>query len=150
MKMLKVLTIVFLILAMLPTYAHALSDTKTEVIEFEDGSYMVIEVTSIDARSATTRTATKTYRYYNALGTEKWYITLIGTFTYDGTTSVCLSSNTSIGIFDSAWYIISNQYSTSGNTAIGNVIMGFKILGVTTDRKTVDMTLTCDANGNLS
>ena len=150
MKMIKTVTIAFLILAMLPTFVYASSDTKTEVINFEDGSYMVVEVTFIPSRAATTRTATKTYRYHNALGTEKWKVTLIGTFTYDGTTCVCMSSNTSIAILDSAWYIISNTYSASSNSALGKVTMGYKFLGVTTDKKNLDMSLTCDPNGNLS
>lgn len=150
MKTLKTVTIILLIVAMLPIYGHATADTKSEIIHFDDGSYIVIEISFLDERASTTRTATKTYRYYNALGTEKWYVTLIGKFTYDGTTSTCMSSNTSIGILDSAWYIISNTYSTSGNSAIGNVTMGYKILGVTTDRKNVNISITCDANGNLS
>ena len=150
MKTLKKLTIILLILAMLPTSVHGTSETTSEVIHFEDGSYLLIEITTIQSRASNKITGSKTYRYVNALGTEKWYVTLYGTFTYDGTTSVCMSSNTSIGIFDSAWYIISNTYPTNGNTAIGQVIMGYKTLGVTVDRKTVDMRLTCDANGNLS
>lgn len=150
MKKVRNLTIVLLILAMLPIFAYATSDTKAEVIQFEDGSYLVIEVTAIQTRATNKITGSKTYRYYNALGTEKWYVTLYGTFTYDGATSVCMSSNTSIGIFDSAWYIVSNTYTTSGNSAIGKVVMGYKFLGVTTDKHTVDITLNCDANGNLS
>lgn len=38
----------------------------------------------------------------------------------------------------------------SGNTATADLVMGRKFLGITVQKETLNMTLTCDANGNLS
>lgn len=149
MKLLKLFTTILLIFSFLPTFSHATSTTQTEIISFEDGSYLTVELTTVQSRS-TSRTASKTYHYHNLLGTEEWYATLTGTFTYDGTTSKCTLSGVTIGITDSSWYIVSRESHEEGDTAYGTVVMGVKFLGITTDKKTVNMSLTCDKNGNLS
>ena len=55
-----------------------------------------------------------------------------------------------VTIYDSSWYTVSKSASKSGNTATGSVIMGDTANGVTVKRVPVSLTLTCDANGNLS
>lgn len=149
MKLLKVFTAVFLIISLLPTVSRATSPLETEIIRFEDGSYMTVELTVSQTRSSS-KSASKTYHYHNIWGTEEWYATLTGTFTYDGTTSRCTLSGVIIGITDTSWYIISRDNNEQGDTAYGTIVMGYKLFGITTDKKTVNMSITCDKNGNIS
>ena len=152
MKLMKHFLIALLILSILPLNALAAPSTQSDsnIIYFDDGSYITISVTSVDSRSSFTRIGSKTYVYNNALGTKKWEATITGTFTYDGTVSTCTTSSISVNILDTSWYIVSQSASKSGNTATGVLVMGYKFLGVTTDKRTVNLSLTCDANGYLS
>ena len=80
----------------------------------------------------------------------QWQIRLSGSFTYNGTTASCTSSSCTVTIYNNAWYMDSKTAWASSNTAYATVEMGRKLLGVTVKRETVDLTLTCDKNGNFS
>lgn len=121
-----------------------------EIIQFEDGSYITTEISISETRATSTKTASKTYVYKNSSGTEQWRAVLSGTYSYTGTTSNCTSSSCNVTITNTNWYVVSKTVGKSGSSAVAELTMGRKLLGITVDNKTISMKLTCDANGNLS
>lgn len=152
MKAIRLITVFTLLAALLsiPSLAVSNNVNDTEVIYYEDGSYTAIYTTVIATRSASTRHASRTAVHTDLWGNEVWRVTLNATFTYDGITSVCTLSGVTIGVTDSSWYIISRESHEADSTAYGTVVMGYKVLGITTDKKTVDISITCDKDGNIS
>lgn len=144
--------LVSVFLFLLPIQTFAVADTKeaTEAIYFEDGSSITIELIVQDVRASYTKRATKTFTFRNADNIVQWSAELIGSFRFDGTTSTCASSICNVSIKDSGWYIISKSATESDNIAKATLKMGYKPLNVTTDTKSIDMQITCDANGNIT
>lgn len=126
------------------------AEQEENVIYLDDGSYILISVSSVNERATSTKNGSKSYKYYTSDGNLAWEAVLYGTFTYTGTTATCTSSSCSVTISNTVWYVVSKGTSKSGASALGEVTMGRKVLGVTVDKETVSMSLTCDANGNLS
>lgn len=125
-------------------------DENTVVTYFDNGSYIVEKVSVVQSRASGTTSGTKEATYYGSGGSAEWKATLTGTFTYTGSSATCTASSISVAIYDSAWYVSSKSASKSGNTAYGTVSMGKKLLGVTVSNVSKDLSLKCDANGNLS
>ena len=144
---LMALSMVMLISCIIP--AAATPETNS-IIYLEDGSYITVELEVIENRAAGTKTGSKTYRYKGSDGVEEWSAVLTGIFTYTGTSASCTSAGCSVTISDTAWYLISKTSNRSGNSAVGEVTMGRKFLGITIDEETLEMRITCDGNGNLS
>lgn len=147
-----------IIMGILPTIlANAEGNSpESEILYYDDGSYAVITITYGLASNAevnaskSIKSGSKTVSYYDDSGALKWKATLTASFTYDGSTSSCTSANSTVAICDSDWYVISNNSGHAGNTATANVTMGRRYLGVTVKTVPVTITLSCDANGNLS
>ena len=151
-KLSKIILALFLILALLPFSAFATTETPhfENVIYFDDGSYMTVELSVMESRASGTKNGSKTYRYYANDGTEEWRAVLSGTFTYTGSSATCTASSCSVTITNTAWYTVSKTATKSGSNALGTVVMGRKVLGITIAKETYNMQITCDANGNLS
>ncbi len=141
---------VVMIFALFPLEVCAISDDTVNTIYLDDGAYIIVTIYENGSRASGTKSGTARYDYYASDGDKEWTATLNGTFTYNGTSATCTSSSCSVSISNSAWYLISKSASKSGNTATASVNMGRKILGVTTDKEYIDLSLSCDANGNLS
>lgn len=148
----SVVLIAVMLFAVLPMRGFAVADVQTdeEIIHLDDGSYIVVELIWADARASGTRTAVKTHKYYNNDNVEQWRAVLQGTFTYTGTSATCTAASCNVTISDDAWYVHAKGVNKSGNAAMCELTMGKKLLGVTVSKKTISMSLTCDANGNLS
>ena len=140
--------IILFIVAMMPTNVFAVE--AKDVIRFDDGSYITVEIINMDTRATSTKTGSKVYTYRNSDGDQQWKATLTGTFTYTGSSSTCTSSSCNVSITDSDWYVVSKTTSTSGSSATTDLTMGLKYLGITVDKVSVSLKLTCDKNGNLS
>lgn len=139
--------VVILVVGVLPVCGHA---TEIETIHFEDGSFATIEFTSSNARASGSKTGSKSYNYYNSNSERQWKATLTGSFTYTGSSATCTSSDINVTIYNSDWYVVSQNAGKSGNTARGSATVGLKALGVTIEKKSASLSLSCDANGNLS
>lgn len=151
MKRLIAIILAFLLtVTTFPCNAFAADPSNDTVIRFDDGSYIVVKLQTLDSRASSTRSNSKEYIYYSSSGEEAWRAELFGTFTYDGSTSVCTASSCTVTISKSSWYEVSKTVGKSGNTATADLVMGNKILGVTIGKREISLTLTCDANGNLS
>lgn len=138
-----------LCLNMLPLSIFA-QETDEEVIELADGSYYTVTIQESVNRASGTKTGNKTKTYYNSDGVAQWKLVVTGTFSYNGSSATCTASSSSVTILDSSWYTISKSATKSANTATANANMGKKVLGVTTTKIPATVTLSCDANGNLS
>ena len=77
--------------------------------------------------------------------------TVHGTFTVNpGISATCTSSSYSHSITESAWSLDSASASKSGNKASASGTFKKKLLFITVDTMTLNLTLTCNANGVLS
>lgn len=140
-------TIIFA--GVLPIPGNA-TERPLETVYYDDGSYMTVEIITNMARTTWSVTGSKQYTYYDGNSVSQWKAVLTGTFTYDGSSSNCTSSNVDVTIYDSSWYVISQFASKTGNKANASVTMGEKLVGGTVTRVPVNLSLECDANGNLS
>ena len=123
---------------------------EADVIYLDNGDYIAITIEEYDCRSTQTKSGNKKYSYTDSSGSVLWVITLNGTFTYTGTSATCTSSSVNVTINDSNWYTVSKTAGKTGNTAIADVTMGKKLLGITISKKDYHLTLTCSASGTLS
>ena len=124
---------------------------SSHIITNPDGSWYETIITQsepIDTRNSVTGCTTKSY--YSSENELVWRVKLYGTFTYNGSNSSCTNAYTTINLYKSGWSVISENTSHSGNTASTAVILGLKVLGVTLPAANVNLTLSCDKDGNLS
>lgn len=146
-----VLLLVGILCVILPNQAMAATNEEVVSIIYLNNGYYIIESISVNvSRASGSITGTKSHTCYDSNGNSDWKAVLTGTFTYNGASATCTSSSVSVTIYDSSWYTISKSATKSTNVASASVTMGCKILGVTFNEVTVPITLTCDANGNLS
>ena len=152
MKTFYKIIVCVLILSLLPVNIFgAETDIADEnVIYFEDGSYIVITISSIETRATNVRIGTKDCKYFNSNNVTQWTLTITGSFTYNGFSSTCNGASYTVEIENDNWYEISGSAGRSGSTAVAEVTMGQKWLGIKIKEETMQITLTCDANGNLS
>ncbi len=152
MKYAKFFCALILILALLPLQVHGVEmDTKnSKTIICDDGSFIIVTLCEQVSRAGNEKNASKTYTYYNALDSELWSATLYSTFTFDGTEYWTTASSISVDIQNTSWYVISQSASHSGCGATGDVTMGQKVLGVTVNKESVTITLSCSPYGVIS
>lgn len=139
-----------LMIVSLVTVSGFASTNETERIYYEDGSFLSITIQEMDSRATGSKSGGKTYTYSNNSGEVLWKAVLVGTFTYNGSTAICTNSSCEVTVYDSEWYEVFKTVGKSGASATCELTMGKKILGITVSKKNVSMSLTCDANGNLS
>lgn len=151
-KFLCLLMLSVILINMIPIYAFASSSPQTdgEVIYLDDGSYIVVELSQENALARTTAQKSRSYTYYSSKDEALWKAVLTGTFTYNGSTATCTSSICDVTIYDDAWYVVSNYASKSGASATAEVAMGKNFLGITVDKETISISLTCSPTGSFS
>lgn len=132
--------------------------TNLETVEnieyFEDGSYLITTIETVDGISlmstSSTITASKSYHYYNSKDVEQWTATTIGTFSYNGSSATCTNSRTSYTVYNSNWKVKEATATKSGNKAIGKFTVKYYFLGIPTKTIEYTLTLSCSATGVLS
>lgn len=93
----------------------------------------------------------KVYNSTNAAGELLWTFKVTGVFkVVEGSSVYCTSASHSYTIAEDDWNYVSGSSYKSGNKAIGNAEFNRKVLGIVVETDTCTVTLTCDANGNLS
>ncbi|QNM07238.1 hypothetical protein [Wansuia hejianensis] len=122
-----------------------------EITYYSDGYYLetITYESNISTYGSSSKTGTKTATYYNG-STPLWYVSVTGSFTYSGHSSLCTGASASSGSYSSDWKIIDTTSSYSRNTATG-VAIG-RLYGAGTPLKTIPLSviLTCDIDGNLT
>nr|MBQ8243677.1 hypothetical protein [Oscillospiraceae bacterium] len=141
--------VIIVLVNIVPVLGYA-AENDREVVYFEDGSYMLVEIITSNVRASGSKTGSKQYTYYDSDDVSQWKAVLTGKFTYTGSDATCTSSSVSTTIYNSSWYTVSKSAGKSGNKATASVVMGYNLEGVTMSRVPVSLTLSCDANGNLS
>lgn len=150
-KAISLITVLVLVLGLLPYSANATANTKTEdIIRLDNGYYLVVEIVSVENRATSIKSGSKVYTCKDSNGAEQWRATLSGTFTYTGTSATCTSSGCTTSVSNSSWYEVSKSAGKSGSSATAEVTMGEKFLGITINKETVSMKLTCSVTGSLS
>ncbi len=154
MKKFVVIALSFVMLFIFPLSAHAtLANTSiSETIVFEDGSYIIATISEKPSLCeaavllASSKTGTKTIRYYTAGNTLEWAFSVTGTFTYDGITAQAISATASHNIYLSGWTCTGEIAWYSGSTASASAT--FKNINLLT--KNASVSLSCSPNGTLS
>ena len=148
---LAVLTALLLCLAAPALAADA--PTAVQRIDLEDGGYILVEC-AVDGVSKHGEVQTlygHKYCYgYNQSGTAVWRMTLNGVFSCDGFTSSCTGASLSFLAYNSGYYQVSGNAYPSGSSAVADFTVGYRMAGVTVSTSSHHMSLSCDANGNLS
>lgn len=120
---------------------------------YDDGSYSLTTIQydySYENPNRFAKKGTKTTSYYSSNDILLWKVVLTGYYTYDGTTASCTDASCSVTIYENSWSKKNSVSSYSGNTAYCTAVIVRKILGITVDTRTINMSLTCDPNGVLS
>lgn len=134
-----------------PIQNTSAAEYSVERIELEDGAYIEITTTVADmgTRAVLTRAGTKNITYYSSNDVALWKAVLQGVFQYTGSSSECVDAVCTVTIYDNSWHLASKTATHSGETAYATVKMNLKKLGVVVETKTVNLSLSCDANGNI-
>lgn len=93
-----------------------------------------------------TITKTKTTNIKNTNGAILWSVSITATFTYDGSTSRCISCSPSAETYSSSWTIQSTSSSKSGNSATAVATANYASL----KNYTQSVTISCSKNGTVS
>ena len=151
-------TMLLLSSSVVSTSASATSIESNTSIEYLDNGYY-IETVIFDvstshsqdsiAGSRQTTTRTKTRYYKNSSGDVMWWVSITGTFTYDGNTSTCTSCYADADAPASTWSIKTLLSSKSGNTATGFAVATQTLAFVSYDYS-MTVELTCSPNGTIS
>lgn len=148
-KILSFAVAVCLIISIVPQLGYALN-TENDVIYFENGSYLIVSVQTVESRIAGTKSSSKTYQYCLPDGTLEWQAVLRGSFVYTGSSGNCTSATCNVTIYNPDWYEVSKTTGTANGTASAELVMGYKVIGITTKTVPVSMSITCDKDGNLT
>ncbi|MBR3988513.1 MAG: hypothetical protein IKK10_04340 [Clostridia bacterium] len=141
---------VFGMIFCLPVSATNTEITETFVEVLENGDKIRTYITYYeDNTRAASKSGYKTREYLNSSDEVMWSVTVNGTFTYNGTTSSCVSVSRSADAYASTWSIKSTSCSRSGNCATATAIATQKNLIGSTDY-TASVNLYCSPYGILS
>ena len=168
-KLLSIILSTFMMLMTLSVVASA-SDSisendeivvSTETVYLDDGSTLTI-TTKVNQHQFVSNMATYASSGSRFVSGNKevknekdgeliWKYVLTGEYTVvDGVSSVCTNAYYTYTINDSKWSINDPSTSYSDNVAYGYCVFKKKVLFITTNTITVDISLTCDVNGVLS
>ncbi len=129
--------------------------TIVDIEYLDDGSYIVtymdngVIINPGDGSNATTVTKSKTKRFYNSAGETMWYVKVVGTFRYTGTTSTCTEASHKAAAQGSTWSIVSASHSKSGATATATATARHQ-LTIGYQDYTRSVSLTCSPTGVFS
>ena len=140
-------SIIFLLsIQLLLHTAYAAAPSAKELrINYEDGSYAIITIRT-DGITRASVADEKTYTYYNPSGKKCFSYTMYASFSYDGRVSKVLSCACDIGLSPDGWAVDSHDEWTSGSSAYGEAVF----IGPDSTEREVSLSLTCDADGNVT
>lgn len=122
------------------------------VVQAKESDYYVeIKIEILEeslTRATSTKTAKKTASVKNSSGQVLWSVSVIGTFTYNGTSSTCTKSTVEAVSNDKNWTITNKSSSKTGNKATAKATATMTLPTGTVGSKDLSVTLTCDAKGN--
>ena len=123
--------------------------TYTTIEYLDNGDY--IETTLVVSNSTKgTITGAKTATYKDSSNVILWDVSVTGTFSYNGTSSTCVSASGDSHSYSSNWTVSSPTVSKSGNTATSTATGKKRLFGIVVQTQTLSVTLSCSKNGVLS
>lgn len=153
-KIISLLSVILMIAVLCPNTAFANDEivTETNVEYFDDGSYIVTELTESTITTFATKTVSKSKssHYYESDNSKAWTVVLSATFNYTGSSATCTSAKTSYTIYNDAWKVTSAVPSKSGNKATGTFTVKKYVLGVPIKTVNRTLTITCSNTGVCS
>ena len=144
---------ILLIMTFLPNYFVCADENNDQIIYCNNDGYIVVNTKIIscsETRSSYTKTASRTFTYYNSDDVAQWDVVLTASFTYDNITSQCTSSNAVYHIYNSSWSLDRLYYDKAGNAAWADFTFDYKILFITINSYTGSISLSCSSNGTIS
>lgn len=132
---------------MAPVFA---TETKTYTEQISND--LVVEYTISEGpstRASGTKSGIKTASMKNGSGTVLWTVTVHGTFSYTGSTSLCTASSVTTTCPASTWRITSKSASKSGATAYATATGKHYDNGAVIDTHTQSVFLVCGSDGTL-
>ena len=139
-----------LLVCSIPFAAYAMPEENVVIEYLADGGYIVTRVADSMTRIANTKSRELTKAKYDDGGNLDWQIVFTATFTYDGVTARCTSTDLDVTIYDSSWYQISAYHNRGAAQGYANVQLGRKVLGVTVEKPSYYLSLNCTPDGNIS
>lgn len=126
--------------------------TDSYIEYFEDGSYIVTELTesTITTFAAKTVSNSKSSHYYESNNSKAWTVTLNATFSYTGSSATCTKATTSNTIYNDAWKVTSAVASKSGNKGTGAFTVKKYAIGIPIKTMNRTVTITCSNSGVCS
>lgn len=130
-----------------PVSAQAyVPQSETEIVNFDDGSYVEIVTTTYPSTRSSEKYAEKVFTYKTFVGVEIVSYTLKGWFEYtSGVSSRATAVDYSYEIYKSGWDIVNHEESRSGNTVYGSAVFSSS-----SDSKTIQGSMSCDKYGRIS
>ncbi len=162
MKLRSIVSIIMsmtLVMLSLTSSIHAeetASNNTSDIIYYEDGSYLTIHELQITVESSVRATSTiinakRPITYTNSSGELVWEYYLHATFSYVyGSSATCTIASYDYTIHKDSWSFSDGSTSRSGGTAYGYGTFKNKVLFITTKTVNIDTYLTCDIYGNIS
>lgn len=148
-RILGLLAACSIIACLLPVSASAVG-AAASVDDLEDSGTFARQ-TAYTVQPNGAKTGQTTYEFRRSDGAPIWRITVSATFTYNSSGGRCVYVYTpSVVVYDSDWCVVSKSAARDGDTAIGSITMGLKLLSGRISELPVTLTLSCDKNGNLS
>ena len=144
-RILRAVAITIVVFGLLTVGASAFEQKDFRRIDYADGSYAIISV-QVEEETRATAEDSKTYTYYNPSGRKCFSYTLYASFTYDGRGSRAEDCYSRASIYLSGWTGDSHDEYTSGDTAYGEAVFS----GPDGEERSVELSLTCDEDGNVS
>lgn len=159
LKIKKILPILLLALLVFSTQSVFATDQQ-EIVETDEGGYFVTEiedesdsVSDIESSTATystTKTKSKTTRFYNSSDVLQWSVKVTGTFKYGGGSAKCTDSTVTATSSSAAWKISNKSASKSGAAAKASATAKRYSNGVAVQTLSKTVTLTCSPTGNFT
>lgn len=126
--------------------AEAPAATRTETVYKPDGSYVVYETTVYESLlRASTKTARQTGTGYNSSGSKVVSMTLTASFSYSSSSATATKASATCSFYKTGWKKDSGSTYCSGDTAYAD---GYFSSG--SDDCAINLSLTCDTQGNIS
>ena len=146
-KLLSIILSFILVLSVAPTASASEQGTvvSRQKIELEDGIVIIDTLVEYTNARVWGKTATRLHEVY-ADGILIGSIVLLGSFNYDGTTVTVTSMAVTQKDTYEGWRYVQNSLTSSG----GTVTLNAKLTKLFSLNIPFTISITCDANGNLS
>lgn len=131
---------------------NAATQSDTNIVYFDDGSYLETTLTITQmSRASNSISGKRTRSLYNTNDELQWTFVMNASFTYEyGVSAACTDAVCDTIIENTAWSCKTKSATPNGNIAYAQAEMVRKFLFIPIETFPIDMTITCDVYGNLS